>query len=67
MTDSEKAEPKKKIKDFTKEEMAEYRHNAYLKRREADKARQRKYYAEHKEEIKMRANKRYRIKCGLRG
>lgn len=55
----------KMIKEMTKEELAEYRHNAYLKRKEADKERQKRYYNEHREEILKKANKRYRHKCGL--
>ena len=50
---------------MTKEEKAEYRHNAYMKRREKQLQEQHNYYIQHKEEIKRKANKRYRIKCGL--
>lgn len=55
----------KKIKEMTKEELAEYRHNAYLKRRNKDKAYSKQYYKEHKEAVLANARKRYRKKCGL--
>ena len=53
------------IKTMTSAELKTYRHNAYMKRREKDLEYQRKYYAEHKQEIKKKANDRYKIKCGL--
>ncbi len=53
------------IKTMTPAELKTYRHNAYMKRREKDLEYQRKYYAEHKQEIKKKANDRYKIKCGL--
>lgn len=54
------------IKDMTEEERREYRHNAYLKRAEADKARQKEYYRVHRKEILKKKNNNYRIKCGLK-
>ena len=50
------------IKTMTKEEYASYRHNVYLKYAESRRAKQKAYYQKHKEEIKAKANKRYRNK-----
>ena len=50
----------KLIKQFTSEEKAEYNHNRYIKERK-----DRLEYQKHKLEIQNKANKRYRIKCGL--
>lgn len=50
---------------MTKEEYAQYRHNVYLKYAKSRQAKQKEYYQKHKEEIKAKANKRYREKCGL--
>ena len=50
---------------MTKEEKSEYRHNAYMKRREKQLQVQHEYYIKHREEILKKANNRYRIKCGL--
>ena len=56
---------KKMIKEMTKEELSIYRHNAYMKRREKQLQEQQEYYIKHKDEIRKKANNRYRIKCGL--
>ena len=53
------------LKTMSKEEYAQYRHNVYLKYAESRRAKQKEYYQKHKEEIKAKANKRYREKCGL--
>ena len=53
------------IKTMTKEEYASYRHSVYLKYAESRRAKQKAYYEEHKEEIKVKARNRYRRKCGL--
>ena len=53
------------IKTMSKEEYASYRHSVYLKYAESRRAKQKEYYQKHKEEIKAKANKRYREKCGL--
>lgn len=53
------------IKTMTKEEYASYRHAVYLKYADSRRAKQKEYYQKHKEEIKAKANKRYREKCGL--
>ena len=53
------------IKCMTKEEYSVYRHNAYMRRREKQKAESREYYKKHREEILARAKLRYRRKCGL--
>lgn len=50
------------IKTMTKEEYAEYRHNVYLKHAELRRTKQKEYYEKHREEIKAKANKRYRDK-----
>jgi hypothetical protein len=55
----------KKLKEMTKEEYAEYRHQVYMKYRESRLAKQHAYYLKHQEEIKQKQNKRYREKCGL--
>ena len=48
------------IKTMTPEEKKQYRHNAYMKRREKQLQEQHDYYIKHKDEIKKKANK-----CGL--
>ena len=53
------------IKTMTKEEKAEYRHKAYMKRKDKQLAEQKEYYKKHKEEIKTKARLRYRKRCGL--
>lgn len=55
----------KLFKCFTPEELKEYNHRRYKKAREARLKYQREYYAKNKNRIKAKANKRYRIKCGL--
>ena len=55
----------KLIKQFTAEEMTEYRHKRYLKEKQQRLDYQKQYYQKHKLEIQNKANKRYRIKCGL--
>lgn len=55
----------KLIKQFTDEEKKEYRHQSYIKHREARLKYRKEYYQKHKDEEKKKANKRYRIKCGL--
>ena len=56
----------KLIKQFTPEEKAAYRHQRYIQNRETLLARQKEYYEKNKAQIKEKANKRYRIKCGLK-
>ena len=56
----------KLFKTFTPEEIKEYNHRRYEKARESRLAYQKEYYQKHKARIKENANKRYRIKCGLR-
>ncbi len=53
------------IKTMTAEEKKNYRHQAYLKRREKQLAEQKLYYQTHREEILKKQNLRYRKKCGL--
>ncbi len=53
------------LKTMTKEELADYMHRKYLRRKEKALAWQKAYYEKHKEEIKAKANLRYRRKCGL--
>ena len=53
------------IKTMTPEERQQYRHNAYIKRREKSLEYQRRYYTEHEEQIKRKAKNRYRKKCGF--
>lgn len=50
------------IKCMTKEERKVYDHEKYLRRQEKAKAWQKAYYEAHKEEIKRKANLRYRHK-----
>ena len=56
---------KRMIKEMTKEEYASYRHSVYLKYANSRRTKQKEYYQKHKEEIKAKANARYRRKCGL--
>ena len=56
----------KLFKTFTPEEIKEYNHRRYEKARETRLKYQKEYYQKHKARIKENANKRYRIKCGLR-
>ena len=56
----------KLIKQFTAAELAEYNHKRYEKKKEARLQYQKEYYEKNKAQIKEKANKRYRIKCGLR-
>ena len=53
------------IKTMTKEEYASYRHDSYVRYAEERKRKQKEYYEKHKEEIRAKANLRYRRKCGL--
>lgn len=53
------------IKTMTKEEKAEYRHKAYLKRKDKQLAEQKEYYKNHRTVILHKAKERYRRKCGL--
>lgn len=55
----------KKIKEFTREELKEYRRLWYLKNREKILQKQKKYDEEHKDERKRKSKERYKIKCGL--
>ena len=55
----------KLFKCFTPEELKEYNHRRYEEAREARLKYQREYYKKNKIRIKTKANKRYRIKCGL--
>ena len=56
----------KLIKQFTAEEIAEYRHKRYEKKKEARLQYQKEYYQKHKKEILLKSEKRYRKKCGLK-
>lgn len=56
----------KKIKDFTPEELKQYRHYQYIKHREKNLQKQKQYDDERKEERKQKAKERYKIKCGLK-
>ena len=56
----------KLFKTFTPEELKEYNHERYEKEKEKRLDYQKKYYKKHKEEIKKKAQNRYKIKCGLR-
>ena len=49
-----------------KEEHRDYWHQYYLKHHEKKLVQQKEYYERHREEIKKKANNRYRIKCGLK-
>ena len=55
----------KLIKQFTVTELAQYNHNRYERDKNKRLQYQKNYYENHKEEIKKKANDRYRIKCGL--
>ena len=55
----------KLIKQFTPEEKAAYNHQRYLRDKKDRLEYQKLYYQKHKLEIQNKANKRYRIKCGL--
>ena len=56
----------KLFKTFTPEELKEYNHERYEKEKEKRLNYQKEYYQKHKEEIKKKAENRYKIKCGLR-
>lgn len=56
----------KLFKTFTPEEIKEYNHRRYEKDRESRLKYQKEYYQKNKSRIKENANKRYKIKCGLR-
>ena len=56
----------KLFKTFTPEELKEYNHERYEKEKEKRLDYQKKYYKKHKEEIKKKAQNRYKTKCGLR-
>lgn len=55
----------KLIKQFTAAELADYNHKRYEKDKKHRLEYQKKYYEKHNEEIKKKAENRYRIKCGL--
>ena len=55
----------KLIKQFTAEEMAEYRHKRYMKEKQQRLEYQKRYYQEHKKQIQKKALNRYRVKCRL--
>ena len=57
---------KKLFKTFTDEEVKEYYHRRYERDKEKMLKYQKEYYQKHKEEIKKKAENRYKIKCGLR-
>lgn len=57
---------KKLFKTFTNEEVKEYYHWRYERDKEKMLKYQKEYYQKHKEEIKKKAENRYKIKCGLR-
>lgn len=57
---------KKLFKTFTADELKEYYHKHYEKHKEDRLQYQKEYYQKHKTQIKENANKRYRVKCGLR-
>ena len=56
----------KLFKTFTDEEVKAYYHRRYERDREKMLKYQKEYYEKHKDEIKKKANQRYRIKCGLK-
>ena len=56
----------KLIKQFTAEELAAYNHKRYEKKKKVRLQYQKEYYKKNKAQIKEKANRRYRIKCGLR-
>ena len=53
------------IKTMTPAELKAYRHDAYMRRREKNLEYQHNYYMAHQQEIKNKANNRYRKQCGL--
>lgn len=56
---------KKPIKDFTVDDWKEYNHERYERNRNKRLQYQHEYYLMHKEKLRLKANNRYRIKCGL--
>lgn len=56
----------KLFKTFTDEEIKAYYHRRYEREKEKRLNYQKEYYEKHKEEIKKKAENRYKIKCGLR-
>lgn len=56
----------KLIKQFTAAELAEYNHKRYEKKKEVRLQYQKEYYQKHKKEILIKAENRYRKKCGLK-
>ena len=60
-----KSDLKKMIKCFTPEELTDYNHKRYEKDKKHRLEYQKEYYLKHKQEIKRKANNRYRVKCGL--
>ena len=56
----------KLFKTFTDEEIKAYYHRRYEREKEKRLNYQKEYYQKHKEEIKKKAENRYKIKCGLR-
>lgn len=55
----------KMLKEMTKEEYAQYRHEVYLRYRASRKAYAKRYYQKNKETILRKAEERYRKRCGL--
>ena len=55
----------KLIKQFSREELANYNHERYEREKETRLKYQKEYYKKHREEILTKAEKRYRKKCGL--
>lgn len=55
----------KLIKQFTTEEMQEYRHKRYEKDRKHRLDYQKEYYQKHKAELQKKGRNYYRKKCGL--
>lgn len=56
----------KLFKTFTDEEIKAYYHRRYEREKKKRLNYQKEYYQKHKEEIKKKAENRYKIKCGLR-
>ena len=56
----------KLFKTFTDEEIKAYYHRRYEREKVKRLNYQKEYYQKHKEEIKKKAENRYKIKCGLR-
>ena len=56
----------KLIKQFTAAELAVYNHERYERKKKVRLKYQKDYYQKHKEEILVKAEKRYRKKCGLK-